>query len=865
MPSPSPEPTLRFASVTRARAVAARALPERRGWLAAGVATWLGCLAGWGTRSFIAGAVLILVGAVLAARTGRAAALVALAAAGSISGTAAVARLDAMLAVPVTSGRADVEVVAATDPVAAPEGMMLLATVEAPPGGPAPTGTLLRVTLDGAAAASAGDRLLISGHLADRPGRYGPDRYRATLSDARILDRDPAHGLVFATGNALRQLVLHRLDPHRDRPEGALLAGFLVGDTSGMSGDDLDDLRAAGLTHYVAVSGSNVALFLAAWFLLVGPVGLGLRLRAVSGLAALGVFVVATRWEPSVVRAATMAGVVLGGTAAGIPVDVWRALGVTVTGLLLVSGDLAVDVGFQLSVLATLGVLAGMRLAPPRRPKWLWSVIAASVAAQVAVMPILLLWFGTIPLLSPVANVVAAPLVTAATALGGVGVLTGVGAVAEPGLAAARGVLAVAHLAGGWPQLDASGVAVLGVSVAAWRSPRLRPVIAGVACFALVATMLPPPPPRHAGLVFLDVGQGDAIAVTDPSGAVALVDGGRRPDVLEAALRRQGIGDIDLLVITHGDADHVGGLVGLVERRRVHEVWYARGQRHGEIMTDVVSAAAAAGVVVREVGRGDATTLGTVRLDVLGPARRYDADNDGSVVLWVAAGGGTALLTGDVEAVAQADLPALRPDVLHVPHHGSATTDPGWIAATVGATAVISVGPNPYGHPAPEILDVLDAGGATVLTTALHGDVTVDLCTGCRAAAPARVGAVAWHSPDPSARAVHARDPRHRSRRPPPRRLRRPARPPPPQPGGDGAASRLLRRRGRHRRAPPARLTPGGAVGGGDTGAGRCGGRRCPSRRRGAGGARGCPCRGGRLRCAPRRAGGGGPAPTSFP
>ena len=112
-------------------------------------------------------------------------------------------------------------------------------------------------------------------------------------------------------------------------------------------------------------------------------------------------------------------------------------------------------------------------------------------------------------------------------------------------------------------------------------------------------------------------------------------------------------------------------------------------------------------------------------IEPLGPQRRYDGDNDGSIVLWIAAGR-SMLLAGDAEAVAQRELPGLSPDVLLVPHHGSATTDAKWLAETVGETAVISVGANRFGHPAPEIMLILEQASAQVLVTAEHGDVSLD-------------------------------------------------------------------------------------------------------------------------------------------
>ena len=85
------------------------------------------------------------------------------------------------------------------------------------------------------------------------------------------------------------------------------------------------------------------------------------------------------------------------------------------------------------------------------------------------------------------------------------------------------------------------------------------------------------------------------------------------------------------------------------------------------------------------------------------------------------------LLPGDIGAVAQRELPPLQPDILLVPHHGSSSTDPSWLASTVGSVAVISVGPNTYGHPTPEVLSVLSGAGTDVRVTMDEGDVSLEL------------------------------------------------------------------------------------------------------------------------------------------
>ena len=537
---------------------------------------------------------------------------------------------------------------------------------------------------------------------------------------------------LFVVGNALRRRVGDQVDDRRHPAAASLLRGFLIGDTSGLDPTDGDALRRAGLSHFVAVSGSNVALFLAGWWVVTAPIARRPRIRAGLGLIGLGVFVVVTRWEPSVVRAATMAGIVLSGRLLGFPIDAWTALGAAVTALgaavtalLLISGDLAISVGFQLSVFATAGVLAGARLFAGRRPKWAWTALAATLSAQVAVVPFLLLHFGTIPVLSPVANIAAAPIVAIATVSGGAGVATGWEAPIVVALLAARAVLGIARVAAGWPQLGIVGVTVAAATAKLLRWRRSRMVVAAAAMAGWFAAVVPAEPPDVATATFVDVGQGDAVLLRDPLGTVVLIDGGRAPDVLRDSLRRHGVRRIDLLVVTHGDADHAGGLEGIVAEATVGQIWVPDQPDLGDVVPVLIAEAVGRGIPVRHLRTGPVARLGGFLIEVVGPIRRYSSSNDGSVVLWVEVGGHSILLPGDIEAIAQRELGPLTPDVLLVPHHGSATTDLQWLASTVGYGAVVSVGENSYGHPSAQVLRVLRDSGARIWITAEVGDVSI--------------------------------------------------------------------------------------------------------------------------------------------
>ena len=691
-----------------------------------GGAVWAGAVAGrrmaWWA---IAG---ILVGLALSRRRVAAVLMVGVLA-GAAAGWRSLAADEAVLRAAVAEGSVTVGGRLAADPMAVDRGViagfdpgyLLDEATWRPWNGP-------RLLLRGSALAGvAGDTVVVSGGLRSAPGRLRGLPHAGVLTARSIEVLGPENPL-FAVGNALRGRVLAGLARHADRPGAGLLAGFLIGETSGVDAGDREALRRAGLSHFVAVSGSNVALFLAAWWIAAGPLGWGPRRRAIVGLAGLAVFVVVTRWEPSVVRAATMAAIVLGGRLTGRVVDAWEALGAAVTILVLFSARVVDDIGFQLSVAATAGVLLAAPLGARRSPRWLWSTLAATVGAQVAVAPILLARTGSIPLMAPVANLLAAPLVAVSTMVGGVGVLVGLGPAVGLGMAAADGVLLIARFSADLPQLGWAGAGLLGfVALIAARS-RLRPLAVLVGAVVVAAHIIPQPGLPGGPLVeVLDVGQGDGVLLRDGAGAVILVDGGPDPLVLADHLRGRGIRRVDLLVVSHRHADHTSGLIGVTSLVHVVRALVPDQKGEGGPFDGLLAELDAHGIPVSVPRPGWSETLGSFHIEVLAPLRRYASPNDGSLVLMVRAAGRTVLLSGDIEVIAQRELGPLRADVMKVPHQGAATTDLAWLSASAPLVALISVGPNDFGHPSAEVIRILTEAGADVRRTDLEGDIAIRL------------------------------------------------------------------------------------------------------------------------------------------
>lgn len=626
------------------------------------------------------------------------------------------ATLAAAEAEPLEPGVVTVEGTVTSDVISGPYGpWAMMATDEGP----------VLLDLDARHEPGRGDRILVEGTTSGRPGvaRGQPHRGAVKVHELEVLAVGSSPLLV--AGSVVRERVIERSPP--TTPGRALLTGFMIGDTSGLDPVDMAAMRKAGLAHFTAVSGRNVALFLGLLFLAVGPLGFDPRRRAVVGLIGLPIYAAATAFTPSVLRASVMAGIALAGRLLGIVLETWQLLALAVVLLMVADPSFTSSVGLQLSAAGTAGVLIGARW--PLRHGLVRRALAVSLGAQIAVSPLLLLHFGEVPIVSPLANLLAAPLVAGATLVGAVGVA---GPDLLVGVAAwlCELVLVLARSVSGWPQLQVAGVvvaAVAGVAAARMRPLRGFVILAG-ACFLVVALAFPMTRLPTTGAMVFDVGQGDAILLVGGDNRFALFDAGPDPTRLHDKLTRYGVGSLELVMLSHVHADHIVGLLGVVGRIPIGAVWAAFEPHETASSRGVLSALTEHGIPVVTPRVGETYQLGELHLRVLGPARRYASANDQSIVVMVHGPVRRMLLTGDVEAVAQADLIGITADVLQVPHHGSATSDPEWLAQVGADLAVISLGAdNTMGHPADVVIETLEATGVTILRTDFDGDLKVAL------------------------------------------------------------------------------------------------------------------------------------------
>jgi competence protein ComEC len=298
-------------------------------------------------------------------------------------------------------------------------------------------GLRLAATLPWYPAVVPGDRIRIDGRPQQATaGEYADYLRRIGVSGtirARTLELLPAgDGAATELGwEALRRAAAAALDRAVPEPEAGLAAGVLVGLRDRVDRDLAAAFTTAGISHIVAISGWNIAIVATTLGALTGR--LGRRRRSIATAVAIGLYVAFVGPSPSVVRAAAMAGCALLGRELGRPTGAISAMGLAVATLLLLDPGNVDDPGFRLSVLATAGLIAwgtalSRRLAGPaagRVRAWVAESLGVSLAAQAATLPVILLDFGRLSLVSPAVNLVVAPFVAPAMAAGAVALVGG--------------------------------------------------------------------------------------------------------------------------------------------------------------------------------------------------------------------------------------------------------------------------------------------------------------------------------------------------------------------------------------------------------------------------------------------------------
>ena len=524
------------------------------------------------------------------------------------------------------------------------------------------------------------------------------------------------------------------------------------------------------------------------------------RLYLIVPLIVIWAYAVVAGGSPSALRAAAMGTVYLAALAVGRPNSVLPALGLAAIAMTAVSPGLLQRVGFQLSFAAVAGISLAHSYFSAYEPdrasnEWRWTLrpllglAVVSAAAAVATWPLVAFHFDSVGLMSVPVTLLAVPAMPLVLVGSMVAALAGL---IHPALGEFFGLIAWAPLtyligvvsvfpawtwqpewAGKWLAVGWYGglgilllvghprkLAGLGTvlshlsqwtkSPAAFRPPPRQAGVIAVAAVALAigASMLwlrvASTPDGLLHVQFFDVGQGDSALITTPSGRRVLVDGG--PDWNSAIDSLADAGSssgrtLDLVVLTHLDADHSRGLLNVLERYRIGGVLEGKESRAASMYAQWQAELRRQEITPTSIYQGYKIVLGGgVMLEVLNPraaggtaetALETASNNDG-VVVRLTYGSVGFLLTADIESATELRLvngpDILVSDVLKVAHHGSRTSSTEeFLAAVAPAVAVVSVGRDntSFGHPSPAVIGRLETrlGASGVFRTDRDGDV----------------------------------------------------------------------------------------------------------------------------------------------
>lgn len=551
----------------------------------------------------------------------------------------------------------------------------------------------------------------------------------AVLRVGRVLHYAP---LLNDPSQPLKKQLLAGLSP----PVAALVFALTLGERRDL-GEAYQEFQRAGLAHALALSGLHVGILSGFFVLLFYWLG-AWRYLATIVLLLLYLWLVGP--QPSLVRAVIMASLVLLGLFIGRGrVALLPALALALFVQLVLEPHIIFSLSAQLSYLAVLG----MALVLPRMPRlegwkqWVWSSVAVTLAAQLLILPLILHHFHQLPLVSPLANLLVLPLLSIIVPLGFLKLLLG-GLLAVPTEVLGSLVLKlVGWLSNGpilhWGEIAPQGFALyyLGVFplLLGWHGYLRWPHAGGLAAAAALASLISQFSPR-AELWQLDVGQGDAVLVRLPGRVEILVDGGRdwAYPRLERALRALAVDDLDLIIATHPDGDHVGALPRIIENFPVGTL--VSGPRApGNALDDALhQSAQLRRVPVLLAGAGTQLRLAGARLQFLGPQGLEVEDNARSLVFILEYKGRKVLFTGDAPASAEVGWQAQPVDILKLGHHGAETsTSIHLLQNFQPKIALIGVGNNPYGHPSGVVLERLRQYGLQIRRTDIEGAIRIPL------------------------------------------------------------------------------------------------------------------------------------------
>lgn len=572
-------------------------------------------------------------------------------------------------------------------------------------------------------------------------------------------------------GYTARKIIIRGLEQCLSKEETSVMAGMIIGYTSDMPDEMEESFRKAGLSHVLAVSGANIAFLLFPLLWLLQFLGLSRRWASAISLPLLFLYVFAAGMEASVVRAAIMAGVMLTGNILWRKHDIYCSMAVSAIIILFDNSYMLFDIGFILSFAATLSLAVFCKpiseKMPKKVPKAINDTISCTIAAQIGVLPVIAYNFNTVSTVALISNLLVVPLTGFITLMGVIIAITGnvllpVGIILgkvtslfiKLFLLLTNGLASIswAEIWIATPPLTLLILYYLFLIYIRFFHTKIeksisRPVFAGIIVLIGTAVIITSVPENNLRIYFADVGQGDCILIRTPNGKNIIIDGGGNINdekssytgdkIVVPLLYDLNMTNIDLMIASHGHADHINGLKSAIEKVKVKKLAIADAPDNG--MDELIEQAIQKDIPVERFDEGDILfNEEDIVLEALYPLEEKELiaagssinANELSLVVKLNYCDFSALFTGDISETTENliidDGAMVQCDLLKVAHHGSKySSGEEFLAHARPTLAIISVGQNNYGHPSPETIERIKSQGAMCYLTLESGGILV--------------------------------------------------------------------------------------------------------------------------------------------
>lgn len=550
--------------------------------------------------------------------------------------------------------------------------------------------------------------------------------------------------------------------------EASILEAMLLGDKQNLDNSIKDIYRKSGISHILAISGLHISIISAIITLILDSIKFNKRLSSFILLTILTLYCIFTGMSVSTTRAVIMIGIVLIGNIIYYQPDIYTSVGTAALILLIYQPLYLYDIGFQLSFGAVISIVL---LSPVLDrlyfiPKPIKLYLISTLAASLGTYPIIAYHFNTISLIGILVNILVLPLSSILVCFGIISTIIGMVwlnaskflcgivyyiLIFYENVCTIAADLPFSEIVTGQPNIALIFIYYLTILIIVYyyytpkqKRESFKKYFIYFQLFLILVSAIIIFKPKNLEIVYLDVGQGDSIAIHTSKNKNILIDGGGNifkqlneentgTQIVLPYLKYKAINSLDCVFISHPDGDHIIGIIELLDYIKINQIFIADINNKNDLLEILESKANKYSVPIKRLSKGDRLKIDGLTFEILYPSKNIVSENynNSSLVLYMDYNNSKFLFTGDIEKEGESEIvnnyTKLNTDILKVPHHGSKTSSTqNFIDIVKPKVAIISSSKNNYyGHPHKEVVDRYKNIDSKIYNTAYDGAISI--------------------------------------------------------------------------------------------------------------------------------------------